>query len=173
MPNRDHLVDTSYLVLRVAFVANRLFMLALSSALLLSWVFWLPITAFLRLSNPNVDAPSELAGLRFEMLIGITMAIATDRLLANLSHIIASARASDPFNAANAHRLQAIGWSLLVLQVLDIAIAVLSRICPSLGSPAPSGTFSAGGWVAVLLVFVLARVFAKGSLMRDELAETI
>lgn len=173
MQAQDRLVETSRHVVRVAMIINRLFLLAVSLALLLSWVFSAQLMSFLSQSNPGVDAPSELVGLRFEMLIGITMAIATDRLLANLGLIVASASAGDPFNAANARRLQTIGWSLLVLQLLDVPAAILSRLCPSLGSAAPSVTFSAGGWVAVLMVFVLSRVFARGSLMRDELDGTI
>ena len=173
MQTRDRLLGVSHLVVGVARVTNRLFLLAVSLALLLSWVFSVPLISFLGQSNPGFDVSSELVGLRFKMLIGIAMAMATDRLLANLGRIIASARAGDPFNAANAHRLQTIGWSLLVLQLLDIPAAILGRVCPSLGSAAPSDTFSAGGWVAVLMVFVLSRVFARGSLMRDELDGTI
>ena len=33
--------------------------------------------------------------------------------------------------------------------------------------------FSINGWLAVLLTFVLARVFAQGALMRDELEGTV
>ena len=33
--------------------------------------------------------------------------------------------------------------------------------------------FSASGWIAVLMAFVLARVFAEGTLMRDDLAGTV
>ena len=33
--------------------------------------------------------------------------------------------------------------------------------------------FSVNGWLAVLLTFLLARVFAEGTLMRDELDGTV
>ena len=33
--------------------------------------------------------------------------------------------------------------------------------------------FSINGWLAVLLTFLLARVFAEGALMRDDLAGTV
>jgi hypothetical protein len=42
-----------------------------------------------------------------------------------------------------------------------------------MGSAAPNGDISIGGWIAVLMVFVLARVFAAGSAMRDDLEGTI
>jgi hypothetical protein len=33
--------------------------------------------------------------------------------------------------------------------------------------------FSVNGWLAVLLTFLLARVFAEGTVMRDDLAGTV
>jgi hypothetical protein len=33
--------------------------------------------------------------------------------------------------------------------------------------------FSINGWLAVLLTFLLARVFAEGTLMREDLAGTV
>jgi len=75
-------------------------------------------------------------------------------------NIVTSADTGDPFNVANARRLRTIGWALLVLQLLDIPAAVVSRVYPSLGTASHPGDFSAGGWVAVLMVFVLSVVFA-------------
>jgi hypothetical protein len=127
----------------------------------------------LQISDDNVDLPSTATGIRLLMLVGIVMALATDRLLTALLQIIASARSGDPFVATNARRLRAIGWSLLVLQLLDIPAALLARFFPSLGSAAPTGDISVGGWIAVLMVFVLSRVFEAGSVMRDELEATV
>lgn len=66
-----------------------------------------------------------------------------------------------------------IGWALIVLQLLDIASILLDRRFPSLGSAAPNGDVSIGGWMAVLMAFVLSRVFAAGSAMRDDLEGTV
>jgi hypothetical protein len=107
------------------------------------------------------------------MLIGLTMAIATEIVLRTLAQIIASTSAGDPFISANARRLQTIGWALLGLQLLAIPCALLDKFCPALGSAAPDASFSPGGWLAVLMVFVLSRVFAAGSTMRDELEGTV
>jgi hypothetical protein len=173
MRNQDHLIGTSWIIVRVGVVVNRLFLLAVGLGLLMSWLLATKLTEFLALSGPAVDAASELVGLRLEMLIGIVMATATDRLLTALGQMIDSARAGDPFVAVNARRLQAIGWSLLVLQLLDILGLLLCKLFPSLGSAAPNVDFSPGGWVAVLMVFVLSRVFAAGAAMRDELEGTV
>jgi hypothetical protein len=90
-----------------------------------------------------------------------------------LTQIIETARAGDPFISANARRLQTIGWALLTLQLLDIPAAVIERYFPSMGMGTPDSAFSAAGWMAVLMVFVLSRVFAVGSAMRDELEGTV
>ena len=101
------------------------------------------------------------------------MAIAAEVLLAALAEMVASAAAGDPFVAVNARNLQTIGWALLALQVLDIPGALIAKFFPSLGSAAPDVTFSPAGWIAVLMVFVLSRVFATGSAMKDDLEGTV
>ena len=139
----------------------------------MSFLFPAQFTALLIQPHPATDTQSETTGLRLMMLLGIAMSLAADRLLVALAQIIASAGAGDPFISANARRLQTIGWALLVLQLLDIPGALLERFFPSLGSGTPGVPFSPGGWIAVLMVFVLSRVFAVGSAMRDELEGTV
>ena len=171
--NKDRLIKGSRLVVRIAIVLNRLFLLAVAVGLLLSWIFPAQFVALLLQPSPGTDVQSALTGVRLLMLLGVAMAVATDRLLAPLAQIIASAGAGDPFISANARRLQTIGWALLALQLLDIPGALLEKFFPSLGSAAPDVTFSPGGWIAVLMVFVLSRVFAAGSAMRDDLEGTV
>ena len=171
--NKDRLIKGSRLVVRIAIALNRLFFLAVVVGLLLSWIFPAQFVALLLQPSPGTDVQSALTGVRLLMLLGVAMAVATDRLLAPLAQIIASAGAGDPFISANARRLQTIGWALLALQLLDIPGALLEKFFPSLGSAAPDVTFSPGGWIAVLMVFVLSRVFAAGSAMRDDLEGTV
>jgi hypothetical protein len=173
LKSKDKLIKSSRLVVRIAAVTNRLFFLAVIVGLLLSWIFPAQFAVLLIQQDTGIDLRSALTGLRLLMLLGIAMALVTDRLLAALAQIIASAGAGDPFISANARRLQTIGWALLALQLLDIPGALLEKFFPSLGSAAPDVTFSPGGWIAVLMVFVLSRVFAAGSAMRDELEGTV
>jgi hypothetical protein len=170
---KDRLTKSSRLVVRIAVVTNRLFFVAVTVGLLLSWRLSAQLTGLLLDQNPGVDVRSVTTGLRLLMLLGIVMAVATEILLRALAQIIASASAGNPFVSANARRLQTIGWALLALQLLDIPGALLGKYFPSLGSAAPDVTFSPGGWIAVLMVFVLSRVFAAGSAMRDELEGTV
>ena len=167
------LIGSAAATVRIAEVANRLFLAAVVAGLVATWVVPGFFTGLLAQANPAVDAAAALIGVRLLMAIGIAMAVATDRLLVPLGAIVASAGAGDPFVPANAHRLRAVGWALLALQLLDLPCALLARFWPSLGSAAPGGDVSIGGWLATLMTFVLARVFAAGSAMRDDLAGTV
>ena len=173
MLNRDRLVEGARFVVRYVSVANRLLLFAFLVLWLASWIFSPQFAALVRQWNPKGNVVSEMKGLRLEILLGVAMSVATDRLFAALGQVIESAGAGDPFILVNARRLRTMGWALLALQLLDLPAALLGRFFPTLGSGAPSVSFSPGGWIAVLMVFVLSRVFAAGSAMRDELEGTI
>lgn len=171
---RSHkLVEGSFVAVALALFVNWLFLIAVVIGLALSFVFAADFAAMLAPSHPADDLPSLMIGLRWLMVVGIVMASAIIPLLRSLANIIGSVADGDPFIAANAKRLQTIGWALLVLQFLDLTCILIDHRFPSLGSAAPDGSVSAGGWLAVLMAFVLSRVFAAGSAMRDDLAGTV
>ncbi len=171
MPNTtDRLIQSSRFVVKFAALINRLFLAAVILGLLFSAIF---PAQFSMLMQPGHGSDSTITGLRWELLLGIGMAAATDRLLAALAQIVASAGGGDPFIADNARRLQIIGWALLVLQLVDVFGAIIVKFFPILNSGASAIPFSPGGWLAVLMAFVLSRVFAAGSAMRDELEGTV
>ena len=160
---KDRLIMSSRWAVCIAVLMNRSFAVAVLLGLLFSWAFRTYFAALLLGDHPGMDVHSKLTGLRLLMLLGLAVAAATELLLAALAQIVASAAAGDPFISINAIRLRRIGWALLVLQLLDFPAALLRRFSPSLGSAAPDVTFSPGGWIAVLMVFVLSRVFTAGS----------
>jgi hypothetical protein len=170
---KDRLIRSSRLVVRIAVVVNRLFFLAVIVGLVVSLIFSAQFTVMLIHPNAGADLRSATTGVRLLMLIGVAMAVGAEVLLRALSQIIASAGAGDPFISVNARRLQTIGWALLGLQLLDIPALLIGRYFPSMGSAAPDVTFSPGGWIAVLMVFVLSRVFAAGAAMKDDLEGTV
>ena len=91
-------------------------------------------------------------------------------VLRRLLAIVETVRSGDPFVAANAYRLQAIAWVLLALQFLSLVIGGIGKAISTPSHPLHlDAGFSASGWLAVLLTFVLARVFAEGALMREDL----
>jgi hypothetical protein len=170
---KDTLIKTSRLVVHTGFILNRIFLAAVALGLLLSWLFRSQLAHLLLQQDPGTDVHSQLTGLRLMMLVGIVMSVASDRLLVALTHIIDTAQAGDPFIAANARRLQTIGWALLVLQLLDIPASLIEKYFPGMGMGTPDAPFSLAGWMAVLMVFVLSRVFAVGAAMRDDLEGTV
>ena len=173
LSNHDRLIKGSRLFVRIAIIVNRVFFFGVIAMLVVSVIL---STRFVPMLIPNTSAADlapALTGLRLLMLIGLAMAVATEIVLRALAQIIASTGAGDPFIAANALRLRTIGWALLGLQLLAIPCALLDKFCPALGSAAPGASFSPGGWLAVLMVFVLSRVFAAGSAMRDDLEGTV
>jgi DUF2975 family protein len=85
-----------------------------------------------------------------------------------------SARDGDPFVPANAERLQMIAWAYLGLELLHIAVGVVAARSGSSAQPLDvHWRFSVTPWVAVLLLFVLARVFDHGARMRADLEGTV
>jgi hypothetical protein len=88
--------------------------------------------------------------------------------------MVETVRAGDPFVAANASRLQAIAWALLALQLLSLVIGAIGNSVSTPAHPVNlDAGFSISGWLAVLLTFLLARVFAEGTLMREDLEGTV
>jgi hypothetical protein len=173
MPSRDRLVDGSRIVVRIAWIANRIFLAACVLGFLCACIFGTRFTALLIQQNLSTDIHSATTGVRLLILIGITESVAADRLFVALAGIVTSVGGGDPFILANARRLRTIGWSLLALQLLDFPALLLDKFFPSMGSAAPDVQFSVGGWISVLMVFVLSRVFSAGAAMRDDLEGTV
>lgn len=93
-----------------------------------------------------------------------------DVVLRRLLAIVASVRSGDPFVPSNATHLRTIAWVLLVLQVLGLVVGAIVKAVAVPSHPLHiNAGFSVNGWLAVLLTFLLARVFATGTLMRDDL----
>jgi hypothetical protein len=63
---------------------------------------------------------------------------------------------------------------LFALQVLSLVVGAIASTVSSPGHPIDiDAGFSISGWLAVLLTFLLARVFAEGAQMRDDLEGTV
>ncbi|WP_310468366.1 DUF2975 domain-containing protein [Sphingomonas sp.] len=124
--------------------------------------------------TPGPEASRIVLGLRAVAVIGLATIPLNHLLLKRLLAMVETARAGDPFVAANAYRLRAIAWILLVLQLLSIVIGTIGEKISTPAHPVHlDAGFSVSGWLAVLLTFILARVFAEGTLMREDLDGTI
>jgi hypothetical protein len=115
-----------------------------------------------------------VSGSRVIMVIGIGSAPLAHILLTRLLAIIETVRLGDPFVAGNAARLQTTAWALLGLEVLHLVVGAVAAAASTDAQPLDvDWTFSVTGWLAVLLLFVLARVFDYGTRMRDDLEGTV
>jgi hypothetical protein len=159
------------LVLRILIVGNWLWGVAIVALLVSPHAQWLMRSFEL---SPSPDTDRLIMGWRAIMVLGLVVIPLDYLILKRLLAIVETVRAGDPFVAANAARLQAIAWALLALQLLGIVIDAIARRVSVPGHPIDlDAGFSINGWLAVLLTFLLARVFAQGTHMRDDLEGTV
>ena len=162
----------AYVVVRVLIVLNWLMGAAILALLVVmpneQWIM-----AAFKLS-PSPDAERLIMGLRAVAVLGLAGIPLNHVILKQLLAIVLAVRAGDPFVPSNARRLQAIAWALLGLQLLSLVIGAIAKAVSSPAHPVHlNAGFSVGGWLAVILTFVLARVFAEGTLIREDLAGTV
>ena len=161
-------------VLRVLLVLNWVFV-AFFAALLAALLS--PIGAHvvgeLSRTIPPEQAAQIVRTMIWLMALGIAAGVAAHLIFTRMLRIVATAIAGDPFTLANARRLRMIGWALLAIQILDLGFGYISLMVESGTSETFGWSPTVGGWISVLMVFVLARVFEQGSRMRDELAMTV
>lgn len=162
----------AYVVLRILIVVNWL-----GGAAIFALLAFMPtrqwILSSFRLS-PSPEADRLVLGLQAMAVAALVAVPLTHVLLRRLMAIVDTVRAGDPFRAVNARHLQVIAWMLLALQLLSIAVGAIGKAVSSPEHPIPlTAGFSLNGWLAVLLTFLLARVFAEGTLMRDDLEGTV
>jgi hypothetical protein len=161
-----------YVVLRILIVLNWLMGAAILALLVAlpneQWI----MSAF-KLS-PSPEAERLVMGLRAVAVLGLAAIPLNYAVLKRLLAIVETVRAGDPFVAANGGRLQAIAWTLLTLQLLSLVIGAIVKAVSIPAHPLDiDAGFSVNGWLAVLLTFLLARVFAEGALMREDLEGTV
>ena len=162
----------AYLVLRILIVANWLMAAGILALLIVSIANEpLFISAFKLTALP--EGGRVLIGFRAIAVLGLAAVPLHYAVLKRLVAIVETVRAGDPFVAANAHRLQMIAWVLLALNLLSIVIGAIAFAVSTKAYPVRMAGFSINGWLAVLLTFVLARVFAEGALMRQDLEGTV
>jgi hypothetical protein len=162
----------AYVALRILIIVNWVGGAAILALLLISpsehWI----MSAF-KLS-PSPETVRLIMGLRAVASLGLAVVPLHYVVLKRLLAIVETVRAGDPFVAANASRLQAIAWALLVLQLLSLVIGAIGKAVSTPAHPVHlNAGFSINGWLAVLLTFLLARVFAEGALMREDLEGTV
>lgn len=123
---------------------------------------------------PGANQATLLTASRWMLAIVAPVMLFAHILFKKLIAILDSVSGGDPFAEANADRLQVVAWCLLAIQICDIGFGIADATMNRAAGEQISG-WSPGltGWIAVLLVFVLARVFREGARMRNEAELTI
>jgi hypothetical protein len=151
----------------VLFVAAMIFGLSTSR---------LPLDKITRATGVTMTA-DEIGRMALAAWTSAIAALALVQLILRaLRRVVASASVGDPFIEANAVELVRVAWLLLGVNVIDALIKpMVYLLAPTAVRAKIHDTFhiSVTGLFAVLLIFVLAQIFRRGSDMRAELAGTI
>lgn len=158
----------AYVVLRILIVVNWLV-----GAMILGLLVVLPNQQWIMSSfdmTPGPELDRVVLALRSIAGLGLGVILLSWVILKRLLAMVETVRAGDPFVPANASRLQTIARSLLGLQLISIVIGVIAKAVSTPEHPLKlDAGFSVDGWLAVLLTFLLARVFEEGTRMREDL----
>jgi len=177
MPGTHHLFTVTRGLLRIATLIC-LFLIAVlglalgAMTLAAAGLFQLPIPA------------NEMGGLTMAQILGAgSLALGAGTICIALvawmfllaSRIVDTASHGDPFVTQNADRLNHIGFLLLAIQLIGLAVDSALNMFPGKIRDHVSIGFdvSATGILAALLIFVLAQIFRRGSEMRAELEGTV
>jgi hypothetical protein len=160
-------------VLRVLTKLNLLMGALILALLIASLIAEAPVMR--ALGVPPAHFSSMLfVGMRLIMVLGICAVPIVHFVLTRLLTIVETVRVGNPFVPANAARLQGIAWAVLGLELVHFAVGAVAASISSAAVPLNiSWGFSLTRWLAVLLLFVLARVFEQGARMREELEGTV
>lgn len=162
------IVQVAHVVLRILIVVNWL-----GGAAILALLVVAPNRQWIMSSfalSPSAEADRLVMGLRAIAVLGLFTIPLNHVVLKRLLAIVKTISGGAPFIAANVSRLQAIGWVLFALNLLGIVIGLIAEAVSTPAHPLNlDAGFSINGWLVVLLTFVLARVFAHGTLMSGDL----
>ena len=159
----------------------------LRTLMVLNWVYGALILALLLISlqaggwtwralgvGSIAGHEGMIVGMRLIMAIGIVSVPIGLVFFRELLRIVESVRAAEPFTVEHARRLKIIAWALLALEMLHVGVVAIASAVSTREVPLRiSGNFNVTGWLAILLLFVLAQVFLEGARMRDELEGTV
>ncbi len=119
----------------------------------------------------GISSGSAYALFAVIMACGMALLLLAVAFVRQLLAILDSVGAGDPFIPANAKRLDTMARTMLVIVIGGFALELLTRWLQAhyaFGVSVDSGN-PAGGLLLVLVLFVLARVFAHGTALREDL----
>jgi hypothetical protein len=160
-------------MLRVLIVLNLLLGAFILALLVASLVAEGPVMSAL-VGRPVPAHSMLILGMRLIMVIGLCGIPVVHFVLTRLLAIVDTVKVGNPFVVANADRLKKIAWAVLGLELMHFAVGAVAASVSTTATPLNiSWGFSLTRWLAVLMLFVLARVFEQGARMREELEATV
>jgi hypothetical protein len=125
-------------------------------------------------AGPSPGAPRLIMAMRLIMILGICATPIVHLVLTRLVLIVETVSDGNPFIVANAARLETIAWAILALELMHFAVGIVATaVSSAVDQMHIDWGFSLTRWLAVLMLFVLARVFEQGARMREDLEGTI
>ena len=168
---RDPLLAVAHLWLR----------LSMGLALVLAGAFAIAFPALLVARDMVLGelAEHQVAAEVYPVILAVVALLACAAVLVffflrQLTRIVSTVGEGDPFVPVNAERLQAMGWLTVAVDLVLAAVAVAVNLVPrKYGHADGDFTFTLGGILLALVLFILARVFREGTRMREELEGTV
>lgn len=114
-------------------------------------------------------APDIVTGLRLLLLLGIAVCVPVHIIFSRLHRMVGNTIAGNAFANGNAVHLRIMAWMLLLIQIADLALGSLSYWLSSIKAETMGWIPSISGWLSVLLLFILARIFDQGAKMQADL----
>lgn len=136
--------------------------------------YWQEAMAEIVKEHPQAQTAILLPSLYAVFALGMMLLGIVWTVLRKLLAILNSVEVGDPFVFANAIRLRAIGWLMVVAQILGIPLGFAAHnLASQFGKHDVGQDLSLNGILAILLVFILADIFNRGAAMREELEGTV
>ena len=177
MPTTTPLFSTTWWLLRAATA-----LCALTAAAMAIGIAAVSVVGS-NLDSGHFGVPAVIEGMaRRDVLVFAAYVLATGAvsfallawMFASVAAVVRSAADGDPFVVENAGRLRRVAWLLLAVQALGVATVAVYEFLPAAlrevyldFGPSPAGL------LAILVIFVLARIFREGARMRADLEGTV
>jgi hypothetical protein len=168
IPRSDPLLTVTQLILRIGMV-----ILGIGIVLAAGAAIALVVVPGQQLMPRLSDGSTIWLVIAGAALVGVMMTLYLF-FLRHLSRMVATVGTGDPFQPENADRLQTMAWLTLILQGCMLVLAPLvTMIMDRIGEKGGGLELSFDSLLLALVLFVLARVFRRGTEMRDDLEGTV
>lgn len=123
-----------------------------------------------RLLAKGLDSQTNVAGIGAVLVIGGIALLTLAAMARTLGQVVSTVATGDPFVTENANRLTALGWIALAVQALDIPLSIAADY--AVDGPV-NYSLDPGPLLLAVVLFILARVFRLGAVMRADLEGTV